>query len=146
MYKPFTQNEASSIRATIESVLGFVDRYTILDTGSDDNTTSIIKDSFGGIPGDVSSCQFKTCFQFYSLMFTVAPTPQIFYEPFVNFGVSRNRVLELEGEKSVFALMLSGDETLRNGHILRSYCEDHREDRNIVSLQLSLSSLSQHSS
>ena len=82
------KNEAKSIEKTIDSVHGIVDRYTILDTGSTDATVSLIKNAFGDTPGD------------------------IFHESFVDFSTSRNRVIELEGQKSTFALMLSGDETL----------------------------------
>ena len=96
-------NEAESIAGTIESVLGVVDRYTILDTGSTDNTVELIKKTFGSTPGDV------------------------FTEPFVDFATTRNRVIELEGTKSVFALMLSGDEYLRDGQSLRTFCEAHRD-------------------
>jgi glycosyltransferase involved in cell wall biosynthesis len=91
------KNEAKSIQKTIHSVRGIVDRYTILDTGSTDATVSLIKDAFGDIPGD------------------------IFHESFIDFSTSRNRVIELEGQKSKFALMLSGDETLYNGNYLREY-------------------------
>ena len=92
-----------SIAGTIESVLGVVDRYTILDTGSTDNTVELIKQSFGSTPGNIYS------------------------EPFVDFATTRNRVIELEGTQSVFALMLSGDEYLRDGKSLRSFCEAHRD-------------------
>ena len=91
------KNEAKSIQKTIHSVRGIVDRYTILDTGSTDATVSLIKDAFADTPGD------------------------IFHESFVDFSTSRNRVIELEGQKSTFALMLSGDETLDNGNYLREY-------------------------
>lgn len=49
------KNEASSIVGTIQSVKGSVDRYCILDTGSTDNTVSLIQSAFGTTPGRVGS-------------------------------------------------------------------------------------------
>ena len=80
------KNEAQSIAGTIRSVLGVVDRYCILDTGSEDNTVALITSTFGTTPGRVH----------------VEPT-------------TRNRVLELAGKECQYTLMLSGDEYLRNG-------------------------------
>lgn len=85
------KNEAASITKTIESVHGVVDRYCILDTGSEDNTVALIKSAFGSTPGHV------------------------FTEPFVDFATTRNRVLQLAGKECQYTLMLSGDEYLRNG-------------------------------
>ncbi len=91
------KNEAVSIKRTILSVKGIVDRYTILDTGSTDDTVALIKSEFGDTPGEV------------------------YEEPFLDFSSTRNRVLDLEGEKSLYALMLSGDETLHEGANLRVF-------------------------
>jgi glycosyltransferase involved in cell wall biosynthesis len=96
------RNEAQSIGGMIESLLGVVDRYTIIDTGSTDDTKKIIRDTFGSTPGD------------------------IYDEKFTDFATTRNRAIELEGTKSVFVLMLSGDEYLRDGMALRRFCEQHR--------------------
>jgi len=96
------KNEALSIGGMIQSLLDVVDRYTIIDTGSTDDTKQIIRDTFGSTPGD------------------------IYDEEFVDFATTRNRAIELEGKKSVFVLMLSGDEYLRDGKALRRFCEQHR--------------------
>jgi glycosyltransferase involved in cell wall biosynthesis len=95
-------NEAQSIGGIVDSCKGHVDRYTIIDTGSTDGTPDIIKERFGDTPGQVVS------------------------EPFVDFATTRNRAIELEGTQSVFAMMLSGDEYLREGAALRKYLEAHR--------------------
>ncbi|MCC6559288.1 MAG: glycosyltransferase [Polyangiaceae bacterium] len=97
------KNEARSIRATIASARPHVDRYLILDTGSTDGTQALIREAFEGTPGAVAE------------------------EPFVDFGTSRNRALELAGAEAVFTLMLSGDETLHHGEALRAFCERHRD-------------------
>ena len=93
------KNEAPSIAQTIASVRGVVDRYTVLDTGSTDDTIKIIREAFGTTPGD------------------------IYEESFVDFATTRNRAIELEGTKSKFMLMLSGDETLHNASALRTTIE-----------------------
>ena len=85
------KDEAASIRETVKSVKGIVDRYCILDTGSTDDTISIIKEEFNETPGTV------------------------YEEPFIDFATTRNRVLELAGTECKYTLMLSGDEYLRNG-------------------------------
>lgn len=93
------KNEAPSIAQTIASVRDVVDRYTILDTGSTDDTIKIIREAFGTTPGD------------------------IYEEPFDDFATTRNRAIELEGTKSKYMLMLSGDETLHNASALRATIE-----------------------
>lgn len=99
------KNEAKSIVETIESVRGIIDRWTILDTGSTDGTQDLIRKTMGSLPG------------------------RLVEEPFVSYGATRNRVLELEGEQSVFALMLSGDESIVNPGALRAFCEAKRNEK-----------------
>lgn len=97
------KNEASNIRETLESCLPAIDRYVILDTGSTDGTQDIIRDVFADLPGELHE------------------------EPFIDFGTSRNRVLDLAGTGSTFTLMLSGDETLQNPAALRAFCVEHAD-------------------
>lgn len=92
------KDEACSIRATLESVRGAVDRVVILDTGSTDGTQGLVR-AFDGAPVEFHE------------------------ESFVDFSTTRNRALELAGERSRFTLMLSGDETLHGGCELRRFCE-----------------------
>ena len=95
------KDEVASIQKTVLSVKGIVDRYCILDTGSTDNTTALIKEAFGTTPGSV------------------------FSEPFVDFATTRNRVMELAGKECQYTLMLSGDEYLRNGQKYPIYSYFH---------------------
>lgn len=97
------KNEARSIRALAESLLPFIDRWTILDTGSTDGTQAIVREVFANVEGELIE------------------------EPFVDFGTTRNRALELAGDKAVFTLMLSGDETVQGAAALRAFCEKHRD-------------------
>ncbi len=99
------KNEAQSIRAVLEAVTPYVDSVTILDTGSTDGTQAIVK--------EVCS----------------ADKLAIHEEPFVDFASSRNRVMELDAQRSLpaaFQLMLSGDEYLAEGASLREYLETQR--------------------
>ena len=96
------KNEARSIKRTIESVKPFVDRWLVLDTGSTDGTQDLVKEAFGEMPG------------------------KLVEEPFVDFGKTRSRALELLGEETTFSLMLSGDETVHVGEALRKFCEENR--------------------
>eukprot|EP00753_Platysulcus_tardus_P001167 PLAT11117.1.p1 GENE.PLAT11117.1~~PLAT11117.1.p1 ORF type:complete len:654 (+),score=329.48 PLAT11117.1:22-1983(+) len=97
------KNEAASIVETIESVKDYVDRWTILDTGSTDGTQQLIRDTFQGVPGNLHE------------------------EEFVDFSTTRNRALELAGTRCVFNFMLSGDESLHKGQHLRAFLEKRRD-------------------
>lgn len=100
------KNEASNFRKTLESVKPFVDRYTVLDTGSTDGTQALVREVMGDLPG------------------------HLFEEPFVDFAATRNRALELDRTfitPTAFTLMLSGDETLHGGEALRAFLEKHRD-------------------
>jgi hypothetical protein len=98
------KDEAASLAATLASVRPHVDRWTLLDTGSTDGTAALARAALAGLPGELVE------------------------EPFVDFGATRSRALELAGDDCTFTLMLSGDETLRGGAALRRFCEDHAGD------------------
>lgn len=97
------RNEAKRIAEVLASYRPFVDRYTILDTGSTDGTQDLIRDALSGIPGNVLE------------------------EPFVDFATSRNRALELHGQSTMFTIMPNGD-VLEGGAELRTFLEQHRDD------------------
>jgi hypothetical protein len=81
------RNESKIITRLLESVLPIIDTYVICDTGSTDNTPSIIKDFFDskGIRGEV------------------------IYEPFKNFGYNRTFALKAARGKATYALLLDAD-------------------------------------
>jgi glycosyltransferase involved in cell wall biosynthesis len=97
------KNEAHCIKRTLDSVKSHVDAWCILDTGSTDGTQAIIQEVMKDLPGS------------------------LYEEPFVNFAVSRNRVLELAGDQTVFTLMMSADETLDGGPKLREVLDKQRD-------------------
>jgi tetratricopeptide (TPR) repeat protein len=65
------KNAEDTIEKTLRHAKPLISRYTILDTGSTDNTIPLIRKTMEGLQGDV------------------------FQEPFVNFEVSRNRAFDL---------------------------------------------------
>jgi hypothetical protein len=103
------RNESHTLPFTLLSVKPFIDVYYILDTGSSDGTQDAIRRTLGADKGEV------------------------WEEPFIDYGRSRNRALEIAqttktlGGPPIFSLMLSADETLYNAAALREFCEEHRD-------------------
>lgn len=83
--------------------LHIIDRWTILDTGSTDNTIDIINRVLENKKGN------------------------LYQEPFINFRESRNRCLDLAGNKCKFNLML--DDTYVTRGDLRTFLEIVRGDQ-----------------
>lgn len=78
------KNAGDNFENILRQNLPYIDRWTILDTGSTDNTISIIEKVLksSGKPGT------------------------LYQEPFINFRDSRNRLLELAGKSCAFNIML----------------------------------------
>ena len=98
------RNEEKRISAVLASYRPYIDAWTILDTGSSDRTKDLIRGELAGISGT------------------------LYEEPFVDFATSRNRALELHGNRTVFSIMPNGD-VLQGGDELRSFLEAHENDR-----------------
>lgn len=86
------KNAGDGFREILTKNLPYVDRWTILDTGSTDNTVAIINEVMVGKPG------------------------KLYEEPFINFRDSRNRLLDLAGTSCTFNIMLD-DTYVLNGNI-----------------------------
>jgi len=80
------KNEARGIAATLASARPFVDRWTVLDTGSTDGTPGLIRAALADVPGEVRDGAF------------------------VDFATTRNAALDLLAGHAAWALMLSGDD------------------------------------
>jgi tetratricopeptide (TPR) repeat protein len=93
------KDEARGIAETVASVRPYIDRWTILDTGSTDATRDIVHRELTDIPGELHE------------------------EPFVDFSTTRNRVLELHGESTRFVIMLSGDDIMVGANAIRPHLE-----------------------
>lgn len=76
------KNAGDGFRDVLTQNLPYMDRYTILDTGSTDNTVQIAKEVLAGKRGE------------------------IYEEPFINFRDSRNRLLDLAGTHCFYNVML----------------------------------------
>ncbi|KAK9820627.1 hypothetical protein WJX72_012514 [[Myrmecia] bisecta] len=93
------RNEAASMEETIVSVRDDVDFWTIVDTGSTDNTSAVITAAFQGVPGQLVS------------------------EPFVDFSVTRNSAMHAHGTATAYQVMLDADHTMTNTWRLRLACK-----------------------
>jgi tetratricopeptide (TPR) repeat protein len=83
------------ISTTLQAITPYIKEYTVLDTGSTDNTLTLIRKELASLPGAIHT------------------------EPFINFGASRNRLLELAKDThSDYYLMLDDSYVIRNGNFL----------------------------
>ncbi len=79
------RNEARIIERCLESVRGFIDHWTIVDTGSRDGTPGIIRECLHGIPGVV------------------------YDRPWVDFGRNRTELMDLAMGTADWLLLLDAD-------------------------------------
>jgi len=98
------KNGGKQFEDMLKSNMHLIDRWTILDTGSTDETLEIINRVLVG-----------------------KKKGELFQEPFINFRDSRNRLLELAGETCKFTLMLD-DTYVINGD-LRGFLNEVRGDQ-----------------
>ena len=82
----------------------YIDHWTILDTGSSDNTVSIIKEELKDIPGN------------------------LYIEEFVDFSHSRNRSLELSSKKCKYQIILDDSYLINGGYDLRKFLSKSKDD------------------
>ena len=97
------KNAGESFVEVLRENLKYVDEYTILDTGSTDNTVEIMREVLKGKRG------------------------KIYEEPFINFRDSRNRCLDLAGKRCKFLVMLDDTYIIKND--LRTFLETVRGDQ-----------------
>jgi glycosyltransferase involved in cell wall biosynthesis len=81
------RNEASVIRRAMESVMSIIDYWIICDTGSEDDTRDIIRDTLKDIPGELHEV------------------------PWINFGHNRTQVIQLASGKADYILIMDADMT-----------------------------------
>lgn len=98
------KNGGQQFEQMLKENMGLIDKWTILDTGSTDNTIEIIKKNLIGIKKG-----------------------NLYQEEFINFRDSRNRLLELAGEKCKYTLML--DDTYIIKGDLRTFLNNVRSDQ-----------------
>ena len=111
-YALMVKNGGDTMREVIQANMPFIDEYTILDTGSTDNTVKILKEEL-----DRHKKRGK-----------------IVSEPFLNFRDSRNRCLDLCGVRCKYIVMLDDTYILKND--VRAFLEYVRGDQFSDSLSL----------
>ena len=104
-YALMVKNGGDTLRDVIRANMPFIDEYTILDTGSTDGTVSILQEEFN----------------------THKKKGKILREPFLNFRDSRNRCLDLCGQRCKYIVMLDDTYILKND--LRVFLESVRGDQ-----------------
>jgi hypothetical protein len=109
------KNAGDIFEEVLTKNLPIIDRWTILDTGSTDNTIEIIKKVLVG-----------------------KKKGELYQEPFIDFGASRNRCLELAGSSCKYKLML--DDTYVIEGKLREFLEETRGDQFSDSFSLYITS------
>jgi hypothetical protein len=100
------KNAGDDFKSILEHNIPYVNKFTILDTGSTDNTIQIIE--------EVTSKYNKK--------------GNIYKEPFINFRDSRNRLLELAGTDCYFNIMLDDTYVVNNFSMLYTFLFSLRAD------------------
>lgn len=98
------KNGGEAFREMLCNNLPIIDRWTILDTGSTDNTIDIVNEVLVG-----------------------KKKGQLYQEPFINFRESRNRCLDLAGATCKFNIMV--DDTYSIKGDLRTFLNEVRGDQ-----------------
>jgi hypothetical protein len=109
------KNGGEQFKQMLESNMDIIDEWTILDTGSTDNTIQIIHDTLIG-----------------------KKRGQLFQEKFINFRDSRNRLLDLAGNNCKYKIML--DDTYIIKGDLRDFLNEIRGDQYANSFTLFIKS------
>ena len=97
------KNAGPQFENMLQQNLSIIDKWTILDTGSTDETLDIIKRTLVG-----------------------KKNGELYEEPFINFRDSRNRLLDLAGNSCKYIIML--DDTYVIEGDLRSFLNETRGD------------------
>jgi hypothetical protein len=109
------KNAGNSFREVLESYIPIIDRWTILDTGSTDNTIQNIKD-----------------------ILVPKVRGELYQEPFINFRESRNRCLDLAGKSCKFIIMLDDTYIVKND--IRGFLTHVRGDQFSESFAITIKS------
>jgi hypothetical protein len=88
------KNSGEVLRDCLRINKKYIDQWTILDTGSTDNTIEIIKEELKDIPGN------------------------LYQEPFIDFATSRNRSLELSKKNCKYTIILDDSYYIHGGEEL----------------------------
>jgi len=90
------KNSGNILRQCLQENRKWIDHWTILDTGSTDNTPNIIKEELKDIPGN------------------------LYFGEFIDFSQARNKSLELSSKKCKYTIILDDSYKLYGGKELRN--------------------------
>jgi tetratricopeptide (TPR) repeat protein len=79
------KNEEKTLPRLINSCKGILDYWVIIDTGSTDNTISVVKEQLSGVPGELHE------------------------SPFINFGHNRTELVQKAKGKADYLLLMDAD-------------------------------------
>ena len=85
------KNSGDLLRKCLINNRQYIDRWTILDTGSTDNTVDIIKEELKDIPGN------------------------LYFSDFIDFSTTRNKSLELSSKKCKYTIILDDSYVIMGG-------------------------------
>jgi len=97
------KNSGNDIIKMLEAARDHIDHWTILDTGSTDNTMENITKTLKNVPG------------------TLYNGVELYDDPFVDFSTARNRALELAGDTCTFTIMLDDTYSIHDGKEMRKF-------------------------
>jgi hypothetical protein len=97
------KNESARIHVTLESIKGVCDKVIVYDTGSTDDSQNLVK---------------KWCEDNKIQLHMIEGV-------FVDFSVSRNKLLEFADDKSDYLLLLDSNEELKDGKNLRNFVDTY---------------------
>jgi tetratricopeptide (TPR) repeat protein len=97
------KNSGEVLRKCLQGIKPYIDYWTILDTGSVDQTMDIIREEMIGVDGN------------------------LYQEEFIDFATTRNRSLELSSKKCKYKIILDDSYVLNGGEKLRDFLKkrDH---------------------
>lgn len=118
------KNAESTIENTINAISSFINEYTIVDTGSTDNTINIIKNSLHNKKG------------------------KLYNEKFIDFSTNRNQALEYAEKEntSKYFLMLDDSYIVMNMEGLLNYLKDNTTESLSVCVKNDSDNISYYSS
>jgi len=104
------KNSGEILRSCLKKNRTHIDYWTIVDTGSTDNTPDIIREEMKGIPGQLHFCEFTT------------------------FAETRNKAFDLSPKKCKYMIVLDDSYEIGNPEQLRSYLQKTNAD--VISLKI----------
>lgn len=104
------RNSGEVLRTCLRTNKAFIDHWTVLDTGSTDNTPDIIREELKDVPGN------------------------LYFGEFIDFSQARNKSLELSSKKCKYTLILDDSYVLHGGKELRNILQSGKASCYIIKI------------